>query len=279
MGQTTSAVWFVPLFLSLVTSPALLAKKKDPVIATVNGSKILKSEFLKRYRQNKLFVSSQEVSKESVLDDMISKVIGVQRAKKNKLHLDPTVNEKIEDILYHAQISKDLEGKLQKIKVSDLDVKNYYKKNKEYRTAQVLLRVKAEATKKEVSQTRRVAEEIYKKAKASPDDFGKLANKYTQTGNAKTGGDMGFQPPSRYAPEYFSAINGQSAGHITKPVRTQFGFHIIKILGVKEFKDINLGVYKKIVYDQKRDAILKKYFKDLKRRSKVSVNKKVLKSI
>ena len=186
------------------------------------------------------------MTKETVLDDMISKIIGVQKAKKNRLHLDPTVSEKVDDILYHAQISKDLEDKLKKIKVSDLDVKNYYSSNKEYRTAQILLRVKAEASSKEISQTKKVAQELAKRAKKSPSDFGKLANRYTQTGNAKTGGDMGFQPPTRYAPEYYAAIKGRPVDHITGPVRSQFGFHIIKVLGVKEFKDINLGIYKKI---------------------------------
>ncbi|MCY4644585.1 MAG: peptidylprolyl isomerase [Bacteriovoracales bacterium] len=267
------------LFLIILFLHSVAFAKKDPVLVTVNGKKIYKSEFLKAYRQSKLFVSNQVVTKKKVLDDLVSKAIGVQIAKKNKLDRDPIVVEKIEDILYHAQISKDLENQLKKIKVSDIDVKNYYKKNKEYRTAQILLRTKANATPKEINKTLRVAQEIRAQVVKNPDKFGELANKYSQAGNSKTGGDMGFLPPMRYAPQYFSAINGQKIGHITSPIKTQFGFHIVKILGIKKFKDINLGVYKKAVYDKKRNAILKRYFKGLRKKARIVVNEKVLSSL
>ena len=90
---------------------------------------------------------------------------------------------------------------------------------------------------------------------------------------------MGFFTAYSLSPEYFDAINGKSAKYISPPVRSQFGFHVIKILGVKKFKDINLGAYKKIVYDQKRNAILRNYFKRLRKNAKIAVDKNVLKSL
>lgn len=268
-----------PISVSLMLCSTASLAKKDPILAVVNGQKIIQSEFLKAYRQNKLFFSNKVVTKQKVLNDLISRIVGVQRAKQNKLDQDPTVAEKMADILYHAQISKDLEGELKKIKITNLDVKNYYNKNKEYRTAQILLRVKVDASPEEVNKTFKVSQEIYAKVKESSDKFGEFANRYSQTGNAKTGGDMGFQTPVRYAPEYFAAINGQKTSYITPPIRTQYGFHIVKVLGVKKFKDINLGLYKKIVYDQKRDAILQRYFKGLRDSAKISINKNALKSL
>ncbi len=263
----------------LLISFSVFAKTKDTVIATVNGEQIKKSEFLKAYRQNKLYVSNRVVTKQKVLNDMIAKRAGVQKARKNRLQNDPTVKEKLEDILYHAQISKDLEDELQKIKVSDLDVKTYYKTNPEYRTAQILIRTKVDASAKDLNNTLKVATDIYQKVSKDGSKFGEFANRYSQTGNAKTGGDMGFQPAVKYAPEYFKAINGKKAGFITPPVKSQFGFHIIKVLAVKDFKDINLGIYKKVVYDQKRDAILQKYFKTLRSQAKITVNKAALKDL
>ena len=87
---------------------------------------------------------------------------------------------------------------------------------------------------------------------------------------------MGFQPAARLAPEYFQAINGKKIGSIIPPVKTQFGFHIVKILAVKEYKEINQPLYKKIVYDQERDRILEKYFKELKQGKKIVVNQEAL---
>ena len=50
------------------------------------------------------------------------------------------MKSKMEDVLYHAQLSKDLENSFTKISVSDEDVERYYKQNPEYRSAHILLR-------------------------------------------------------------------------------------------------------------------------------------------
>ncbi len=264
-------------FLLPVLIITSLYAAKDPVVATVNGVKITKSEFLKAYRQRKLFVNNQFVTKQSVLEDMIARIVGIQKAKKAKLEDEPAVKEKMEDILYNAQVSRDLEDELAKIKVSDEEVKEYYKENKEIRTAQILLRVKANPTPEEVNAVLKAALTIRRDLDKNPDKFPEFANKFSQVSARKNGGDMGFNPPVRYAPEYFAAIKGKEVGFLTQPVRSQFGFHIIKVLGIKDYKDINKGVYKKIIYDLKRDAVLNKYKNKLIKSAKVVVNKAELK--
>ena len=98
-------MWKYFIFLyTLAFSVNSLFAQEDPVVATVNGIKVLKSELDKSYYQNLLFVSDKVVTKEKVLNDIINKLLGVQRAKKGKLDKDPTVKEKMEDVLYHAQI-------------------------------------------------------------------------------------------------------------------------------------------------------------------------------
>ena len=87
------------------------------------------------------------------------------------------------------------------------------------------------------------------------------------------GGDLGFQPPTRLAPEYFEAINNQKVDYISKPVRTQMGYHIIKVLGVKTLDQIDKNLYKKIIYDKKRDAIIDNYFKALAKGADIKINK------
>ena len=88
---------------------------------------------------------------------------------------------------------------------------------------------------------------------------------------------MGFQPAIRLAPEYFEAIKGKANEYISPPVRTQFGYHIIKILAKKDFKSVNMPLYKKIVYDKKRDSVLAKYFDDLRKGANISVEDKLIK--
>ncbi len=264
------------VILTTLTIAGHTLAQSDPVVATVNGVKIKKSEFDKNYAQNLLFVSDKVVTKDKVINDMINKVLGIQRAKKAKLDQDKVVKDKMEEVLYHAQISKDLEPRLSKIVVTDEDVKNYYRTHPEYRTAHILLRVKASPSKNQAMAAQAKALEIYNTLKKAPEKFGELANRYSQSSTAPGGGDMGFQPAIRMAPEYFKAIKGKPDNYITSPVRSQFGYHVVKVLSKKDFSAINSTLYKKIVYDRKRDAILKNYFNGLQKNAKINIVKKYM---
>lgn len=249
------------------------AQTADDAVATVNGKKITKAQFEEYHQQNLRFVSQRKITREVSLDDLINRELGIQRARKGGLDKDPVVSSKMEDVLYHAQISKDLEGELKKITVSDDEVRKYYSDNKEYRTAHILYRVRAQPTPDEVKKALDQSLSIYEEVSKNPDSFSTMANKYSQTTAAPVGGDLGFQPPTRLAPEYYAAIKGQKIGFISRPVRTQMGYHIVKVLGVKEFDQIDKNLYKKIIYDQKRDAILAKYFQDMRKSADVKINK------
>lgn len=259
----------IAVFAAMMALPVFAQKD---VVATVNGKAITKKQFEEYHLQNLKFVGQRKITKEVSLQDLINRELGIQKAKKTGLDKDPTVIAKQEDILFHAQTSKDLEGELKKITVSDDDVKKYYDSNKEYRTAHILYRLRAEPSPEEVKSGYEQTMGIYAQLQKTPDDFAKLANKYSQTSAAPVGGDLGFQPPTRLAPEYFEAINGQKVGFISKPVRTQMGFHIIKVLGVKSYDQIDKNLYKKIIYDKKRDAIIENYFKNLAKGADIKKN-------
>lgn len=264
--------------LSLMLGFSLISfAANDPVVATVNGVQIKQSELDKNYKQNLLVVSNDIVTKGKVLRDMVNRVLGIQRAKQNGLDKDPIVKEKMEDVMYHAQVSKDLEPKLKKIVVTDKDVDTYYTEHPEYRTAHILFRMRATPEKDEEEAAMKQAFKVYDALKTDPSKFPELANKFSQISTAPNGGDIGFQPAMNLAPEYFAAIKGKEVGYITPPVKTQFGLHIVKILAKRNVKDINQELYKKIVYDIKRDEILKAYFKDLREKAKISINTELLK--
>lgn len=253
------------------------AQTVDPVVAIVNGVEIKRNQLNQAFEQNLMFVSDKVVTKEKVLNDIISREIGIKKAKEAKLNEDPVVKAKMEDVLFHAQISKDLETKLQGIQVSDKEAQDYYAKNKEYRTAHILFRIRVSPEKEEVQEATKKALEVYKQVQSKPQMWPELANKYSQSSTAPAGGDLGFLPAIKYAPEFFKAINGKPNGYITPPVRTQFGLHIIKVLGVHEWKEVDPAIYKKIVYDQKRDKILEGYFAEGRKSAQIKIYKEFLK--
>lgn len=260
----------------IAVTMSVTAFAQNQVVATVNGKAITKKQFEDYHLQNLKFVGQRKITKEVSLHDLIHRELGIQKARKTGLDKDPVVVSKQEDILYHAQMSKDLEGEFKKITVTDDDLKNYYADNKEYRTAHILFRLRAEPTPEEVKTGFAQSMDIYATLEKSPEDFPKLANKHSQTTAAPVGGDLGFQPPTRLAPEYYEAIKGQKVGYITKPVRTQMGYHIIKILGVKSFDQIDKNLYKKIIYDNKRDAIIESYYKNLAKGADIKTNSNLL---
>jgi peptidyl-prolyl cis-trans isomerase C len=257
--------------------PAKPTIDMEATIATVNGKEIKRGQLEQAFEQNMLYVSDKQVTREKVLNDLINREIGIKKAYNEKLESDPIVKAKMEDVLYHAQISKDLEKKLTAIVVSDKEAQDYYAKNKEYRTAHILFRMRVVPQKEETEEALKKAMEVYKELQSKPQNWPELANKYSQSSTAPAGGDLGFLPAVKFAPEYFKAINEKKVGFISSPVRTQFGYHIIKVLGVHEWKDVDPALYKKIVYDVKRDKILEEYFDSQRKSAQVKINKELLK--
>ena len=237
---------------------------------------ITKKQFDEYHLQNLKFIGQRKITKEISLQDLVNRELAIQKAKKTGLDKNPEIIAKQDDILFHAQISKDLEGELKKISVSDEEVKKYYDENKEYRTAHILFRLRAQPTPEEVKTGLAQSLEVYDLLQKDPENFAKYANKLSQTSSAPAGGDMGFQPPTRLAPEYFEAIKGQNVGFISKPVRTQMGYHVIKILGVKTYDQIDKNLYKKIIYDKKRDALIEDYFKNMAKGSDIKTSPNLL---
>ena len=131
-------------------------------------------------------------------------------------------------------------------------------------------------TKEEAEAALAQSLKVFKVLKKDPNKFSELANKYSQSISSETGGDMGFQPASQLAPEYFKAIKGKSAGYISPPVRTQFGYHIIKVLASKSYENINKALYSKLVFDSKRDTIIQKYFKKMRSGATIEIKTKNL---
>ena len=268
------------LLIILLSSTYSFGQEKstniNKTIAVVNGKNITFGELESAYIQRLIVVTTQEVTRKKVLTDLINRKLGIEKAKKNQIEKNTVIKEKIEDILFHAQISKDLEKNLKKIQVKENDIKKYYKENPEYRTAHILLRVRVKKTKVEAKAALTQSLKIFKELKKDPNKFSELANKYSQSISSETGGDMGFQPASQLAPEYLKAIKGKSAGYISPPVRTQFGYHIIKILALKSYDNINKALYSKLVFDSMRDIVIQKYFEKMRNNASIEIKTKKL---
>lgn len=67
------------------------------------------------------------------------------------------------------------------------------------------------------------------------EDFGELAREYSEDiGSAQEGGELGWTTPGQMVPEFEAAMSDTAIDQISQPVRTQFGWHIIKVEGRRD---------------------------------------------
>jgi peptidyl-prolyl cis-trans isomerase SurA len=65
-------------------------------------------------------------------------------------------------------------------------------------------------------------------------DFANFARTYSQDGSASQGGDLGWISPGETVPEFERAMNNLQDGAVSDPVRSEYGYHLIQVLGRRE---------------------------------------------
>lgn len=78
------------------------------------------------------------------------------------------------------------------------------------------------------------AQSIYQKL-LQGSDFVEMAQKHSDDpGSRKQGGELGYMPRGVLVPEYEAAALKLSEGEFTEPIKTEFGYHIIQLIGIRE---------------------------------------------
>jgi hypothetical protein len=93
----------------------------------------------------------------------------------------------------------------------------------------ILVAVDSKADKKKVAEAEKLANDLYKKVQGG-EAFQTVAKKYSQdTATKDTGGDLGFFEKGQFVKEFEEVAFRLKIGEISKPVKTEFGYHIIKV--------------------------------------------------
>ncbi|SED45403.1 peptidyl-prolyl cis-trans isomerase D [Pseudomonas mohnii] len=121
------------------------------------------------------------------------------------------------------------------VSVKDEDLQAAYQKetanlSEQRRAAHILIEVNDKTTE---AQAKAKIEEIQARL-AKGDKFEALAKEFSQDpGSANNGGDLGYAGPGVYDPAFEKALYSLAKDQVSAPVRTDFGFHLIKLLGVE----------------------------------------------
>ena len=214
-----------PLAAHAADAPQLqLAPTDDPVVAKINGTEIHKSDLLAAQKQ--LPPQYQQVPLEAIYPQLLDQVVNndllIDAAKGAKLDDDPEVKDKLAKLQEHIVEQVYIDRLLAKATSDDALKARYQKSIKdtppqdEIHGRQILLKDEAEA--------KAVITQLDKGG-----DFAKIANEKNPSKEAN-GGDLGYFTKAAMPPEFGDAAFALKKGQYTKtPVKTQFGWHVIKV--------------------------------------------------
>lgn len=279
----------------------LSAKEKIPatgdtmIIAKVNNDPIYAKDLEQIYAQAQQ--QGLPVTKEQLLDQLVAKQVLLQEAKKQKFevtdvdvdqykkNLESLIGQPIGPLLEkmgmtEEQFNKQTKEQLMitkfiakaqqdmKIEVTDIDVKKFYDENPDYfalpeqvNASHILVKTEEEA------------KDIFKMVKEGK-DFGALAQEKSIDPSAKqNNGNLGFFGKGQMVPEFEAVAFSLKEGAVSDSVKTQFGYHIIKLHKKEAAKTLSFeeakADIKKGLEEEKAKESLDVYVKGLVAKAKV----------
>ena len=129
-----------------------------------------------------------------------------------------------------------IEDVAQQVEFSADDLREYYENNldrfvtnEERKSSHILIAIDDDTTDEEAAE---LIEEI--QSKLDTETFEDLAKEYSDDpGSAAVGGDLGWAEPGLFVPEFESALFSMNVGEISAPVKTDFGYHLIRMDDIK----------------------------------------------
>jgi parvulin-like peptidyl-prolyl isomerase len=264
--------------LAAIAVLASVGAARAAEVAKVNGQSVTD-------RDVRMALSSMnEGMRENVLKDpntrreivnaLVEQEVLVDEAVKEKLDQDQEYKDAVAQFRKQFLSNRALQKNLG-TKMTESAAKKYYEANKsQYSTDQVHAMHILVADEEK-------ANEVLKLAKAKDADFQALAAKYSRDPSAKNNrGDIGtFGRSAPFDPAFMDAAFSGSAGEIVGPVKTSFGYHIIKVVDKKFGKPMTFDEVEMRVKQDLGRTLKDAYISKLKKEAKIQVNESAIDKI
>ena len=250
-------------------SAALVALMASPVLAqnlaVVNGKPVPSSRV--KALQQQVEASGRPVTPEvmaQIKEELIAREVFMQEARKRGLDASEDYKNQLElarQTILIRQLFADFQ---KKNPVTDADIQGEYDKfvkengGKEYRARHILVETESDA-KALIAEIQKGGsfEELAKKASKDP-------------GSGANGGDLDWAAAGSYVPEFSDAMVKLAKGQMTDaPVKSQFGFHIIRVDDVRDAQLPKLDEVKPQISQQLQQQKLAKFQEDLRAKAKI----------
>ena len=254
--------------------PENLAKRyKESILKQLIEKELLKQKIAKENVQ----IDAAELDKEF---DEYKKMFRTDENFQRYLKSSEVDVEQIKDNIRHNIGVNKLLEKSGNLAVTEEESKGYYEENKkryevqeQIHAAHILVKLDAKADKKADAEAIKKANDLYKEVTKKGADFAAVATKSSDGPTANRGGDLNWFPRGRMVKEFEDVAFKMKANEISKPVKTQFGYHIIKLLEHKDGAQRPIEEVKdsieKLLKNKKQRKAKQDLLKGLKTESKI----------
>lgn len=237
----------------------------NPVVAKVDGKDITRLDVLNFMQTLSPQVRALPVEQlfPMAVDQLVNTQIIIEKTKDVNLDGDPEVQKQLaaakDQIERSVYIQKEVEKKVDDGKIKkayDAYVKGF-PDVQEVKARHILVKDEAKA------------KELIAKLDAG-EDFAKLATENSTDGTAKSGGELGYFTDKEVVPAFAAAAFATAPGSYTKaPVKTDFGYHVIKVEEKRKRPAATLEQAKPFLEAQVRREILESIIKDWRGDAKI----------
>ncbi len=216
---------FLFLSIHLLGLTAILAKSDNPTVMTINGNDISLSEFEYIYNKNNTNKVIDKKTFDEYVDMFVNFKLKVEEAKSLKMDTLPAFKKEYNG--YVAQLSK--QYMKDDTRQKELLQEAYNRRKEEVEAYHILVRINSNGTSKDTLKAYNKAMKIYNRA--LKEDFEKLAKETSDEQNVQQfGGYIGWILGLRTPYSFENAVFNTKKGEVSKPIRTRFGYHIIKVV-------------------------------------------------
>jgi peptidyl-prolyl cis-trans isomerase C len=223
------------LALLLASAGPLAAQDKDPLVAKVNGIEIHESDLAAAEEEaGQLPPMSPDAKKDYLVQFLADMILVSKDAEQKKLGDTPAFKTKLEfarkKLLMEAllaSVGKDAMTDAAMHKVYDDAIKQMGPEQ-EVHARHILIRAAAGDDKASKEAEDKIKAIIVRLKKG--EDFAKVAEATTEDPSGKAnGGDLGYFGKDQMVPEFAEVAFKLDKGQISEPVKTQFGWHVLKV--------------------------------------------------
>ena len=235
------------------------------VLAQVNGKPITNEDVERFIRalgpQGQAYRSPQ--GRAAVLEQLIAQRLFLLDAQRNLMEREPEFKEQLAAVKEQLLMEYAIAKTVQNVKLSEADVRKYYDDNASEFAGEATVNASHILV-----DTEEKANEILAKINAGEISFEDAAAEFSSCPSKANGGNLGDFGRGQMVPEFDTACFEMQVGELRGPVKTQFGYHIIKLNSQSEakpltFEEVHDQLYAKM-YQEKQQAAYQSKINQLK---------------